>query len=144
MNIVLWILQGLLAALFGMGGTANMLWLEPARENIANLPYSVGFMRMIGTFQLLGAIGLVVPWAAKIAPKLTPLAAIGLIIIMLGAAGTHLAANEIPQIGVNLIIIALLTVITVGRWSERAPQPNVPTASPGEVHQNPSQIDDDN
>ncbi|MEM6429977.1 MAG: DoxX family protein [Deinococcota bacterium] len=119
MNIILWILQALLALLFGTGGTANMLWLEPARENMASLPYSVGFMRMIGTLQLLGAIGLVVPWATKIAPKLTPLAALGLIIIMLGAAGTHLAAGEISQIAVNVILIALLTVIAVGRWSTR-------------------------
>src|SRR5204862_6285157 len=85
MNIVLWIFQGLLALLFMFAGV--MKFLMPADEMAKNMPpgLSVGFIYFIGVCEILGAIGLVVPWATKVKPGLTPIAAVGLFIIMIGA-----------------------------------------------------------
>jgi len=85
MNILLWIVQILLALLFLFAGTSK--FLIPAEEMEKNMPsyMSIGFVYFIGVCEILGGIGLVVPWATKIKPWLTPLAATCLLIIMIGA-----------------------------------------------------------
>ena len=85
MNILLWIVQILLALLFLFAGTSK--FLIPAEEMAKNMPsyMSIGFVYFIGVCEILGGIGLVVPWATKIKPWLTPLAATCLLIIMIGA-----------------------------------------------------------
>jgi len=85
MNIILWILQILLALLFVFAGASK--FLIPADEMAKSMPayLSIGFIYFIGVCEILGAIGLIVPWATKIKPGLTPLAAAGLVIIMIGA-----------------------------------------------------------
>lgn len=85
MNIVLWILQVLLGLLFMFAGVSK--FLMPADEMAKNMPpfLSIGFIYFIGVCETLGGIGLIVPWATGIMPKLTPIAAAGLVIIMIGA-----------------------------------------------------------
>ena len=85
MNILLWIVQFLLALLFLFAGISK--FLMPADEMAKNLPpyLSLGFIYFIGVCETLGGIGLIVPWVTKIKPWLTPLAALGLLIIMIGA-----------------------------------------------------------
>src|SRR5437016_997135 len=89
MNRALWILQGLLAALFLFtGGTKLVL---PIEEMTKQVPLPGLFLRFIGVAEVLGAIGLILPGLLHIQPGLTPLAAAGLVIIMIGATVLTLA-----------------------------------------------------
>src|SRR4051794_18038160 len=83
MNRALWIVQGLLAALFLFGGAVKLM--IPIEEMTAQMPLPGAFIQFIGVAEILGALGLVLPWALRILPGLTPLAASGLVIIMIGA-----------------------------------------------------------
>ena len=83
MNLALWIVQVLLAALFMFGGIAKLM--IPIDEMTAALPLPGPFIQFIAIAELLGGLGLVLPWALRILPGLTPLAASGLVIIMIGA-----------------------------------------------------------
>ena len=85
MNNLLWLLQILLALLFVFSGAVK--FMIPAEDMAKDLPpyLSLGFIYFIGVCEVLGGIGLVVPWLTKIKPWLTPLAAVGLVIIMIGA-----------------------------------------------------------
>jgi uncharacterized membrane protein YphA (DoxX/SURF4 family) len=90
MNILLWIIQILLAALYLFAGVTK--FLTPYQKMMENpgpkFPY--WFILFIGTCEILGGLGLVLPWALKIKPGLTPLAAWLLVIIMIGAVVTGL------------------------------------------------------
>lgn len=85
MNIILWIVQILLALLFAFAGVSK--FLMPAEEMVKNTPpfIPVWFIYFIGVAEFLGAIGLVVPWLTGIKPGLTSVAAWCLFIIMIGA-----------------------------------------------------------
>ena len=85
MNNLLWLLQILLAILFVVMG--GVKFLMPSQDLAKGLPdyLPLWFIYFIGACEILGGIGLIVPWLTKIKPSLTPLAAIGLLIIMIGA-----------------------------------------------------------
>ena len=83
MNRALWIVQGLLAALFLFGGTVKLM--IPIEEMTAQMPLPGPFIQFIAIAEVLGGLGLILPWALRILPGLTPLAASGLVIIMIGA-----------------------------------------------------------
>lgn len=82
MNIALWILQSLLAALFVFAG--GMKLIMPIEEMTKEIAMPGWFLRFIGVAEVLGGLGLVMPWLLNIKPMLTPLAATGLLIIMVG------------------------------------------------------------
>ncbi len=86
MRIALWIVQGLLAALFLFGGSVK--FMMPLDEMAAQAELPGAFILFIGAVEVLGALGLVLPGITKIRPGLTPLAAAGLTIIMIGATVT--------------------------------------------------------
>ena len=95
----LWILQGLLAALFLFtGGTKLVL---PIEEMTKQVPLPGLFLRFIGVAEVLGAIGLILPGLLHIRPGLTPLAAAGLVIIMIGATVLTLA-NSVATAKLNV------------------------------------------
>ena len=83
MNLALWIVQGLLALIFLF--TGGMKLALPLEELTAQLPLPGWFVRFLGVAEVLGAIGLILPGLLRIRPGLTPLAAAGLVIIMIGA-----------------------------------------------------------
>jgi len=85
MNIVLWIVQVLLLLMFLVAGVSK--FTMPADEMAKNMPpfLSIGFIYFIGVCEILGAIGLVVPWLTGIKRGLTPLAAALLFVVMIGA-----------------------------------------------------------
>lgn len=118
MNIILWIVQGIAAALYLMAGSMKVFQLEKARESMGwTEGRSDGFVRFVGIMELLGAIGLILPLATGILPWLTVLAAIGLSIIQVLALFTeHLPKKEYNYIPVNIIIFALTVFIVYGRW----------------------------
>lgn len=118
MNIILWIVQGLLAAMYGMAGVMKTFQTSKAKEQ---LPWaknrSDGFVRFVGISELLGAIGLILPLLTGILPRLTLLAAVGLILIQLLAIFTeHLPKKEYNIIPVNIVLIALAVFVVIGRW----------------------------
>lgn len=112
MNIILWIVQILLALLFLFAGVSK--FLMPADEIAKNMPQSlsIGFIYFIGVCEILGAIGLVVPWLTKIKPRLTPLAASLLVIIMIGAVVISPLDRTVL---IPAIVGLLLIFVTFGR-----------------------------
>lgn len=123
MNIVLWILQILLAALFGFAG--GMKLILPVGEMTKQMPMPGWFLRSIGLAEVLGAIGLVIPWLVGIQRRLTPIAAAGLVIIMIGAVIVTLMTGDIITALIPLIVGILLTIVSYFRWrstSNETPQ----------------------
>ena len=110
LNISLWVAQGLLAAAFGMAGfmkiSSPIEQLAQSGMSFVN-EYSAGMVRFIGISELLGAIGLILPAALRIKPILTPLAAVGIAIIMMLATGYHITHSEpfAPTIGFLLLAV---------------------------------------
>ncbi len=120
MTYVLWIVQGLLALLFLFtGGIKLVLPIEVMTEQMP-VPLPGPFLRFIGVAEVLGAVGLILPWLLGIRPGLTPLAAAGLVIIMIGATVLTLA-GVVPSGGVAPVLIPLVVgllsaFVAYGRW----------------------------
>ena len=118
MTHILWIVQGLLALIFLFtGGTKLVLPIEVMTEQV---PLPGWFVRFLGVAEVLGAIGLIFPGLLRIRPGLTPLAASGLVIIMIGATTLTLAGGVVPG-GVTLALISLVVgllaaFVVYGRW----------------------------
>ena len=119
MTYALWIIQGLLAALFLFaGGTKLILPLDVLTSmgspNQIALPG--WFVRFIGVVEVLGALGLILPGLLRIRPGLTPLAAAGLVIIMIGATVLTLAADGVAPALIPLVVGLLSAFVAYGRW----------------------------
>ncbi|MCU0699625.1 MAG: DoxX family protein [Myxococcaceae bacterium] len=118
LHVGLWVAQGLLAAAFLMAG--GMKVSAPLEQLQAQMPWVTGAMggavRFIGIVELLGALGLVLPAATRIMPKLTPLAAAGLLTVMVLGALTHISRGEYPMIVANLVLGGLAAFIAWGRF----------------------------
>lgn len=118
MNIALWIVQILLALLFGMAGATKLT--QPKEKLAVQMAWVNDFapntVKLIGGLELLAAIGLVAPMLTGILPILTPLAAVGLILTMIGAMLTHVRRNENPLVMANLVILLLAAFVAYGRF----------------------------
>jgi hypothetical protein len=119
MNIALWVAQILLAAMFGMAGIMKTFQTAKAKEQLLWAKHrSDGFVRFVGTSELLGALGLTLPFLTGILPWLTVLAAIGLTLIQVLAIFTeHLPKKEFNVIPINVVLIAIAVFIVFGRWT---------------------------
>jgi DoxX-like family len=114
MRTALWVVQGVLAAIFLFaGGMKLVLPLEQLTGPVA-LPGP--FLRFIGVCEVLGALGLILPGLLRIKPGLTPLAAAGLVIIMIGATVITLMAGEIVAALISLVVGLLAAFVAYGRW----------------------------
>lgn len=117
MNYALWALQVLLALTFVVTGLMKVF--KPVDELVVTQAWVAHFsplmVKGIGVLELLGAIGLIVPSASRIMPKLTVFAALGLFILMAGAAGTHVLTGEPDKMGASVILAVLCLVIAWGR-----------------------------
>ena len=120
MNIALWVVSGLLALAFlaaGFGKLAQPKEKLQANPNMAwTEDFSPGLIKTIGALEVLGGLGVILPELTGIAPVLTPLAAVGLVLVMLGAAVTHARRKENQVIVVNLVIAALAAFVAIGRF----------------------------
>ena len=118
MSIALWICQGVLAAVFLSSGVSKSLQSKErmvATGQTGVQAYGLPFIRFIAVAELGGAVGLIVPRATSIAPVLTPLAAVGLGIIMIGAARAHARLHEPKNVATNLVLLALCLFVAIGR-----------------------------
>ena len=120
MNLALWIVAGLLAAVFLFAGSSKLFI---PREKLAKTPgggwtldFSVGFVKALGAVEILGAVGLILPALLDIAPVLVPLAALGLGPIMIGAALVEFRRQEFKHVLVNLTYLALIAIVAWGRF----------------------------
>ena len=121
LNYTLWTLQVLLALLFLFAGGSKLAVPAAALTKQTTLP--VGFMRFIGVCEALGGLGLILPGLLKIRTGLTPLAAAGLVIIMIGATVVTLqTAGPGPGVLVPIVVGLLAAFIAYGRW-KLAPLP---------------------
>ncbi len=116
MNIVLWILQILLGLYFLAIGVMHFIvppGLPAAMSWMYDLP---GWLHWLsGTAEILGGLGLILPGLTKIQTRLTPLAALGLVLVMVGAIIYHLTRGETQNLVINIILAALLFFIYYGR-----------------------------
>ncbi len=119
MTYILWIIQVLLALLFLFaGGTKLVLPLEVLMSmgSPNQIPLPGLLVRFIGVCEVLGALGLVLPGLLRIRPGLTPLAAAGLVIIMIGATALTFAAEGIAMALPPLVVGLLSAFVAYGRW----------------------------
>lgn len=119
MNIVLWVIAGLLAAVFAAAGVMKLT--QPATKLAASGmgwtdDVSPAMVKTIGVVEVLAAVGLIVPGAVHVVAVLVPVAAVGLIALMIGAAVTHLRRHELAMVAVNVVLLALAAVVVWGRF----------------------------
>jgi uncharacterized membrane protein YphA (DoxX/SURF4 family) len=114
----LWVVQVLLAAAFLVSGATKLS--QPKEKLVKNMAwvedFSRGAVRIIGALEVLGAIGLVLPALTGILPWLTPLAALGLVLTMIGPALTHLRRSEYSVITVPAVLLILAAFVAYGRF----------------------------
>jgi len=121
MNAVLWIVQALLAALFLFAG--SMKFIMPIEEMTKQMPSMPGwFLRFIGVVEILGGLGLILPGLLRIKPGLTPLAAAGLVVIMIGATVIGFVIGPASGALIPLVAGVLAAFVAYGRWRV-APHP---------------------
>jgi len=119
MNVALWIIQVLLTLLFLFaGGTKLVMSIEAMRSmGSPNQIFLPGLLiRFIGVCEVLGALGLILPGLLRIWPGLTPLAAIGLVIIMIGATVLTFVGDGVAPAVFPMVVVFLLAFVAYGRW----------------------------
>jgi uncharacterized membrane protein YphA (DoxX/SURF4 family) len=114
MTIALWIVQVLLGLLFIFGGVSKLLM--PLEELTKQIGLPGWFIQFISVAEVLGGLGLILPSLLRIAPGLTPLAAAGLVIIMIGAVLITIASGAVVSALFPLAVGLLLVFVAYGRW----------------------------
>ena len=119
MNLVVWIVTGLLAAGFLMTG---IMKLRTSKQEMVADPhmawagdFSPGMLKFIGAAEVAGAVGLILPAGVDVATWLVPTAAIGLALVMVGAAITHLRRREYSSIVTNAVLFAAAVFVAIER-----------------------------
>ena len=120
LHIGLWVAQVLLAVAFL--GSASMKLMTPAAELATKMAWASHVpeagVKLIGVLELLGALGLILPSALRIQPKLTSAAAAGLVLTMIGAAATHIMIGEPQMTAPNFVLGGLAAFVAWGRLSK--------------------------
>ena len=127
MNRGLWIVQVLLALLFLFAGATKLVL--PIEEMTKEIVMPGWFLRFIGVAEVLGGLGLVLPGLTGIRPGLTPLAAAGLVVIMIGAVGLTLATGGPAAALMPLVTGLAAAFVAHGRWRV-APHGGAPARTP--------------
>ena len=117
-NVTLWVVQGLLAALFLFAGVMKLVLPIEAMAGPVALPGL--FLRFIGVAETLGAIGLILPGLLRIHVELTPLAATGLVIIMAGATVITAMGGAFAPAIAPFVIGVLAASVAYGRSPRQA------------------------
>ncbi len=118
MNNALWIVQILLALMFTATGLVKLT--QPREKMLRHVRWVAGFptasIRLIGFLELLAVIGLILPSLTHIMVWLTPLAAVGLVLTMIGAAIVHMRYAEYPNIIPNVVLLILAAFVAYERF----------------------------
>jgi hypothetical protein len=118
MNLTLWIFQVILAVVFAGSGVAKATMsrerlVATGQTGVAVFPMPV--VRLTAAAELLAVAGLLLPWATGIARVLTPVAALGLCVVMIGAASSHLRLREPRNVAINAVLFGLALTVAIGR-----------------------------
>lgn len=121
LNLALWIAAGLLAVAFSVAGGGKLI---TPKEKMAGMgaasrwveDFSPGALKAIGALEVLAVVGLILPAALDIAPVLVPLAALGLVMVMVGAVITRIRRHEVRFVVGNLVLLALAAFVAWGRF----------------------------
>jgi hypothetical protein len=119
-NITLWAVQGLLAFVYLAAGGLKVV--RPREQLVASgrldwmKDNSDAVVKSIGAVEILGALGLILPGLTGIAPILAPIAAVGLVVVQIGALRVHLTRNERQPLPVNVILLLLAAFVAIGRF----------------------------
>ena len=125
MTYVLWIIQVLLALLFLFAGGTKLVIPPDVLASMGSpnqIPLPGWFVRFIGVCEVLGALGLLLPGLLRVKTWLTPLAAAGLVVIMIGATALTVAADGVAAGVIPLVVGLLAAFVAYGRW-RLAPHP---------------------
>jgi len=118
LHVALWAVQLLLAATLVWAGAMKLF--QPTEKLSAMWPWTgeipAAFVKLTGLVDLLGAVGLTLPSVLRIQPKLTPLAAIGVIALMVCASVFHIVRGEASVIGVNIVFAGMAAFVAWGRF----------------------------
>jgi DoxX-like family len=118
-NVVLWILTGLLAAASLFAGAAKAIRPKEDLKKSGMAwtdDFSSGMVKLIGVLEVLAAIGLILPAVLDIAPILVPIAALGLVVVMIGAVIVHLRRKEAATMAPAVVLLVLAAVVAWGRF----------------------------
>ena len=120
MNLTVWIVSGLLAAMFLLSGVMKV---PATKESVAGnprmgwaAPFPIELIKVIGVAEIAGATGLILPRAFDTATWLVPAAAIGLVVVMAGAIITHARRTEWSSVAVNAVLLALALFVAIERF----------------------------
>jgi uncharacterized membrane protein YphA (DoxX/SURF4 family) len=119
-NLALWIIAGVLA--FAFFGSGAMKLAQSKEKLVASstggwaADWSPASIKLVGVAEIAGAVGLILPALLHIAPILVPLAAVGLILVMLGAAVVHSRRHELPNVAINVVLLLLAAFVAWGRF----------------------------
>lgn len=119
-NIALWAVQALLALVYLAAGGLKVV--RPREQLVASGNFdwmkdtSDAGVKAVGAVELLGALGLILPELTGIAPILTPIAAVGLVVVQIGAIRVHLTRNERQPLPANGVLLLLAAFVAVGRF----------------------------
>ncbi|PYO08438.1 MAG: DoxX family protein [Candidatus Rokuibacteriota bacterium] len=114
MTYALWIVQGLLALLFLFAGV--MKFIMSIEEMTRQIQMPAAFLWFIGVAEICGGLGLILPSLLRIRPGLTPLAAAGLVIIMIGATIVSLMIGPVSLAAMPFVVGLLAAFVAFGRW----------------------------
>ncbi|MQA01213.1 MAG: DoxX family protein [Streptosporangiales bacterium] len=121
MSVALWLVSGLLAVAFIVSGVAKATMsrdrlLATGQTGIAPFPMPV--VRIVACCELLAVVGLFAPWLTGVVPALTPVAALGLVAVMSGAAVSHASLGEPRPVAVNLALLLAAGFVAAGRFAQ--------------------------
>jgi uncharacterized membrane protein YphA (DoxX/SURF4 family) len=119
MNIALWIAQILLALIFIFAGVIK--FVTPMEEMLKQMPIALppAFLIFTGIVEVLGGLGVILPWLLNIRPGLTPFAAVGLVIVMIGAVVYTIAAGDPAPALIPAAVGLLAAFVAWGRWRSK-------------------------
>jgi uncharacterized membrane protein YphA (DoxX/SURF4 family) len=120
-NMALWIIAGVLAFVFISSGAMKLV--QSKEKLVASstggwaADWSPASIKLVGVAEILGGIGLFLPAVLHVAPILVPLAAVGLILVMIGAAVVHTRRHELPNVAINVVLLLLAAFVAWGRFA---------------------------
>ncbi|MBO2465784.1 DoxX family protein [Actinomadura violacea] len=120
MNLALWIVAGLLAAVMFFGGVTKLV---VPKEKLAAAPgggwtggATVAFVKSLGALEVLAAVGVIVPAAVGVAPVMVPVTAVCWVLLMVGAMVTHLRRHERTAVLANVTYLVMAAFVAWGRF----------------------------
>jgi uncharacterized membrane protein YphA (DoxX/SURF4 family) len=120
MNTLLWVFQGALAIVFAASGAMKSTLPKPRLIAIGQTgvtPFPLPLIRFTAYCELLGAVGVILPWLTNTAAVLTPLAAAGFAVVMVGAVASHAHLREPRNTAVTTLILLVAVTVSVARFA---------------------------